>query len=55
MPGIGLPLVFKKPDCHHIYNWGEGYARGTRCVESVVRGLTDQRTVLGIPKGRCRL
>ena len=53
-----LNLVFKKPDCHHIYNWGEGYARGNYRgrVESVVRGLTDdQRLALGIPKGRCRL
>jgi len=53
-----MNLVFKKTECHHIYNWGHGFARGNYRghVESVVRALSDdQRTVLGIPKGRCRL
>lgn len=53
-----LNLVFKKPECHHIYQWGPGYARGNYHgkVEATVRALSDdQRRALGIPKGRCRL
>lgn len=53
-----LSLVFKKPNAHHIYNWGNGYARGNYRgkVEEMVRKLNDdQKLALGIPLGKCRL
>ena len=55
-----LNLVFKQPHAHHIYTWGQGYARKNYHggVERLVATLThDQRAALGIPRHttRCRL